>query len=172
MRELILLNVGGMLNMSDLIVVTGPIASGKTTLCEEYEKEGYIYISSDEVSRFVLDSLDYKVRVLFPSAYEDGKLNRQKLSDIVFSDVTKLEMLEIILIPHIYYFTNFIIKIVRKSVVLECTIPPDLDKFDKHPDRVINVKVSREEQMRRLKNRGLSDEKISNILIAQERYFE
>ena len=73
--------------MADKVIgITGGIASGKTTVSAELARLGAKIIDADLISREVNELEDCKtaLRAAFPSAFEDGRLDRVKLSEIAF----------------------------------------------------------------------------------------
>lgn len=80
------------------IGVTGGIGSGKTVVCKIFETLGYpVFYADDEAKKVMTDdaSLIKEIKQHFgENAYfDDGSLNRKFLSDIVFHDTDKLNIL-------------------------------------------------------------------------------
>lgn len=80
------------------IGVTGGIGSGKTVVCRIFETLGYpIFYADDEAKRVMTEDagLVKEIKQHFgENAYfDDGSLNRKFLSDIVFHDADKLNIL-------------------------------------------------------------------------------
>ncbi|WP_394022774.1 dephospho-CoA kinase [Anaerococcus martiniensis] len=80
------------------IVITGTIASGKSTLCKLLEEMGFKLISADEVNKELLipGAKNYeaiKKSGDFDQAFENESLNKKKLAKIIFSDRKKLKKL-------------------------------------------------------------------------------
>lgn len=80
------------------IVITGTIASGKSTLCKLLEEMGFKLISADEVNKKLLipGAKNYesiKKSGDFDQAFENESLNKKKLAQIIFSDRKKLKKL-------------------------------------------------------------------------------
>lgn len=78
------------------IAVTGGIGSGKSTVLKAFKEMGYPCFSCDEIYNAVFESADYKnslVRALGCDILTDGRLDRKKISAIVFSDKNKLAAL-------------------------------------------------------------------------------
>lgn len=98
------------------IVITGNIGSGKSTVCEILSQKGFDIIDADKISHEILDDLSYEISLNFGSEFiENGKPNRKKLGTLVFSDKSKLEILENLLHPRIKA------EILRKAQILEQT---------------------------------------------------
>ena len=74
--------------MADKVIgITGGIASGKTTVSDELARLGAKIIDADLISREVneLEECKTALKAAFPSAFEDGRLDRVKLREIAFS---------------------------------------------------------------------------------------
>jgi len=83
--------------------VTGGIASGKTTVCRILEKYGAYQLNSDDIIHQLLSedklSIDQVVGYLGSDVVSDGKVDRGRVAEVVFSDEQKLRGLEAILHP-------------------------------------------------------------------------
>lgn len=78
------------------IAITGGIGSGKSTVAGFIKKKGYNVVSCDEVYEKLLCSSDFLKTICneFGNVLTaEGKLDRKKLSEIVFGDKEKLEKL-------------------------------------------------------------------------------
>ncbi len=89
-----------------IVGVTGGIASGKTTVARELERQGAVRIDADRIGRDVVDRMP-QVRQVLREAFgdsvfaEDGSLDRSRLAGLVFSDSEALEELNRIVHPHL-----------------------------------------------------------------------
>lgn len=80
------------------IVVTGTIASGKSTLIELLKEFGFPIISADEINRELLEvgGKNYeaiKNSAIFDQAFDGNSLDKKALAQIIFSDRDKLKIL-------------------------------------------------------------------------------
>ena len=94
----------GMMQNNVKIAITGGICSGKSTVANIIKEQGYKVFSCDEIYRELLGDADFIN--LIANAFDDiinpdGTLNRAKLSEIVFNDVSKLKKLNSITHPKI-----------------------------------------------------------------------
>ena len=86
-----------LLNRPFLIAVTGGIASGKTLVCRELEKQGFTVYYSDKIAHEILN--DTKIINLLKLEFKElplltnGEIDRELLGDLVFSDPEKLTKL-------------------------------------------------------------------------------
>jgi dephospho-CoA kinase len=89
---------------SHVIVVTGTIGSGKSTVTELLQKLGAFCVSADVLARRSLEpgsaGLAAVVKEFGPGVLNpDGALNRRKLGEIVFGDPARRKVLEAITHP-------------------------------------------------------------------------
>lgn len=78
------------------IAITGGIGSGKSTVSKFIKQRGFNVISCDDIYRELLQKeyfLKELAKVFGDRVVSNGKLNRKYLSEIVFSDSEKLELL-------------------------------------------------------------------------------
>ena len=80
------------------IVITGTIASGKTTLSTLLEKLGFIVLSADDINRELLEigGINYqsiKNSQIFAEVFDGEILDKKKLARLIFSDQEKLRQL-------------------------------------------------------------------------------
>lgn len=83
------------------IAVTGGIGSGKSTVCKIIKNSGYSVYSCDKIYEDLLgeDAYVSAIRGTFPEAVVDGRIDKNKLSSIVFSDATARERLNAVAHP-------------------------------------------------------------------------
>lgn len=88
-----------------IVGLTGQSGSGKTTVCNTFEKSGFAIINADIVAREVMSKgsrcLEETVDVFGNILSDDGTLDRKKLAGIVFTDSNKLRIYENIIFPYI-----------------------------------------------------------------------
>ena len=83
------------------IAITGGIGSGKS-LAGKYIKEyGYDVFSCDEIYAEMINDITYikKIKAAFPSAVENDKINKVKLSELVFNSKEQKARLDSIAHP-------------------------------------------------------------------------
>jgi dephospho-CoA kinase len=88
------------------IGITGGIGTGKTTVCKMFEKLGVPVYYADDRAKWISNN-DSEVIAALKKAfgaeiYQNGVLDRTKLSSIVFSDKEKLEILNSIVHPAVF----------------------------------------------------------------------
>ncbi len=94
-----------------IIGVTGGIASGKSTVCQILEENGFYHIDADDIAHDILELPEvigdvtehFGNEILDAPSDRRGPLtvDRKKLGQIVFSDRNKLDLLESITHPKI-----------------------------------------------------------------------
>ncbi len=87
--------------MQKKIAITGGIGSGKSLAAAYVSEMGYPVFSCDEINKqlWVDDYYVEKVKNLFPDCVQKGKIDKNLLKNIVFSDKTALEKLNAIAHP-------------------------------------------------------------------------
>ena len=140
------------------IVITGTIASGKSTLCKLLESKGFIVISADEVNKSLLNpgAINYesiKKSGEFDKAFINESLDKEKLGQIIFSDENKLKKLNKITHRNILNEIKKQIDLIdEKAVFVEIPLYFQMEvKFD--ADEVWLVVADYETQIKRLMNR-------------------
>lgn len=105
-----------------IVGLTGGIGSGKTSILNLFKKNNIKCFNSDLIAKDLMENdLKDKIKILFGSEiYPKGKLNRKKISDIVFNNREKLSLLNSTVHPEVRKkFKNFI-KTNEKDKILVC----------------------------------------------------
>ena len=85
------------------VVLTGSIATGKSSIASFLKKDGFVLIDADKVAHTILDEQKNKIIELFGSSIvEDEKIDRKLLGAMVFNNTFKRKQLEDILHPLIF----------------------------------------------------------------------
>ena len=85
------------------IVLTGGIATGKSTVANIFREHGLEIIDADKIAHEMLDLHHKKIAELFGSEYvEEEKVIRKKLGALIFADIKEKERLEALLHPLIF----------------------------------------------------------------------
>ena len=162
--------------MTKIIGLTGGIGSGKKTIANYFAEKGIpVYIADDE-ARKITESPEIlqSIRALFgDEVFNSEKLDRVKVSQIVFNDTDKLKLLNEIIHPAVKkHFKNWVLQhsnfdfIVYETAILfesgsykQCDVVISvIAPIETRIKRVmIRDSVSREEVLNRIKNQ-LSDE--------------
>lgn len=82
-----------------ILGITGGTGCGKTTLLNIIRQHGGLILDCDQIYHDLLEQdgqLSAAIHRRFPAAFENGKLNREKLGSIVFADSAALQDLNAI----------------------------------------------------------------------------
>jgi len=152
------------------IVLTGSIATGKSTAATLLVSLGFHIIDADKVAHQVLNAHSQAVSELFGTELvNNGKVDRKALGNIVFADSTKRKALEDLLHPLIYD------EIEQQSLALDKKKKPylvDIPLFferGRYPiEKSIVVYATKEQQLQRLMERnGYSQEEAQSRIDTQ-----
>jgi len=157
--------------LKNAIVLTGGIASGKSTVSALMQLFGFRVIDADKIAHKVLDNLADKIAESFGKEYVvNGKVDRKKLGSLIFANKDKRLKLEEIVHPKIKE------EILLKAKEQESLGKPyfiDLPLFFEREgvyniDRVLVVYTPKEIQLQRLiKREGLSEKEAMQRIDAQ-----
>jgi len=114
------------------VAITGGIGSGKSLVSSFFEKAGYPVIKADEIAKELLQNNENVKKKLIKSfgseVFSNGVLNKMYLSDVVFNDQVKLNVLNAIVHPptikmieslFIKFFNKHDIVFVESALVFE-----------------------------------------------------
>ncbi len=148
-----------------VIVITGPIGSGKSEVLSIINRLGYKTVDLDVVSGDILLSEESKdfVSKNFPSSLVNGNVSKENIAEVVFSDKTKLEILEKYLHPKVLIKLNEIIQKNDDLTFVEVSAPKNIHKelF------TIVIWSPEEERVKRLIDRGMEINDIKNRIKSQ-----
>ena len=152
------------------IVLTGGIATGKSSVCNFLRLYGFEIIDADSIAHETLNENSQAIGELFGLEYIiNSKVNRKKLGKIIFSDEIKRKKLENFMHPIIKD------KIKIKSQIFETKqipyiidIPLFFEKKNYDIQETILVYAPKEQQIKRLMSReGYNQEEALDRLNAQ-----
>jgi len=149
-----------------VIGLTGGVASGKTTVLNEFRKAKFIVISSDRISRetFYKKNIGRKIKNLF------GTLSRDKIRKIIFSNVEKRHKLEKILHPEIIKtLKSQILNLKSKCPAIVVDVPLLFEvHLEKMFDKTIVVYCKKNQQLTRLMKRDKITKKQAKGMIRSQ----
>jgi dephospho-CoA kinase len=131
-------------------ILTGSIATGKSTVATLLKLYGYTIISADEVSHKLLKKYSKEIETIF------GTSDRKELGKIVFNNKTKRKTLENFLHPKIKdYIMQESNKLEKYNVAYFLDIPLFFET-NNYPefDKVVVVYTPQKTQIERLSNRN------------------
>ena len=160
--------------MNDLykyaIVLTGGIATGKSTVSKLLEKEGFNIIDADKVAHGILDLNAEGIATLFGSEHiKEGQVDRKSLGAIIFKEPKNREKLENFLHPLIKEEIENQSRVFEKHMMpYFIDIPLFFETKNYDIDEVALVYAPLKTQRERLMQRdGFSVEEANNRINAQ-----
>lgn len=142
-----------------LVVVTGGIAAGKSTVARVLAERGGAYVDADALAHRALDEPDCRRglrRALGAGVFgKHGRLSRPRLAEAVFSDQEKLEALNRIVRPYVKRFVGERIAALRPAadyIVLDAVLFFQY-RFRFKADLVVLVRAPEQVRVRRLMRR-------------------
>ncbi len=155
------------------IVITGLIASGKSTLADILREEGFVVIDADKVNKKLIEEggtnyLAIKSESDFKDAFDGDRLDKTKLGQIIFSDPKKMEKLNSITHKNIIKEIEKEIESVdEKTVFIEIPLYFQMkEKFEN--DGVILVTCKKDVQIKRLMARDKISESFARKKIESQ----
>ena len=155
------------------IVITGLIASGKSTLVEILREEGFVVIDADKVNKKLIEEggtnyLAIKNEADFKEAFDGDRLDKKKLGQIIFSDPKKMEKLNSITHKNIIREIEKEIESVdKKTVFIEIPLYFQMkEKFENNG--VILVTCKKDVQIKRLMARDKISESFARKKIESQ----
>lgn len=155
------------------IVITGLIASGKSTLAEILREEGFVVIDADKVNKKLIEEggtnyLAIKSEADFKDAFDGDRLDKNKLGQIIFSDPKKMEKLNSITHKNIIReIEKEIESVEKKTVFIEIPLYFQMkERFEN--DGVILVTCKKDVQIKRLMARDKISESFAKKKIESQ----
>lgn len=146
------------------IAVTGGIGSGKSTVCNILKELGYPVCSCDEIYKKIKTEPKYleKLAELFPECVQNGALQAELLSDVVFHDKKKLAALNALSHPIIMLRVHEFLERQKDKLVF-AEVPLLFEGgFEKDFDCVWIVTRNKEDRIAAVQQRdGISKEGVS-----------
>jgi len=134
------------------IVITGGIATGKSTVSKIFKEFGFEVVDADKIAHKELEnSKDNIIKVFGECIVHQGKIDRKKLGSIVFADDEKRKKLEEMLHPLIRKEIEKEIKkleIESKKYILD--IPLFFESGMYKADKVLVVYAPKQMQLQRI----------------------
>jgi dephospho-CoA kinase len=160
-------------NKKPLIVgLTGGIGSGKSTVAKVFQSLGVPIFNSDLEAKYIINNDVEVIRAItfeFGNVYENGKLNRIKMAEVVFKDKNALEKLNKIVHPKVAeYFENWVLANNDSSILIkEAAILIESGAYKKI-DKIVLVTAPTTIRIQRVVNRdNISKEKVKERMNAQ-----
>ena len=158
-----------------LIVVTGPIASGKSTVARVMAEGGGVYVDADELAHAALDDPDFIEKLGDEFGPEimagNGKVSRLRLAGEVFSNQKKLDRLNSLIRPYVKKIARerlMELAETSKYIVLDAVLFLQY-KFRLKADLVVLTDAPEEVRIRRMMRRNGFDRKEAELRIERQR---
>jgi dephospho-CoA kinase len=137
------------------IVLTGGIATGKSTVANCFVQQGFEIIDADRIAHEVLDGQHRKIAQMFGDKFvKEGKVDRKALGAVVFADNDKRKALESLLHPLIYEEIEHLSEALDKVKKPYLVDIPLFFETNRYPiRRSIVVYTTKEQQLNRLMQR-------------------
>lgn len=157
-------------HFKNAIVLTGGIATGKSSVASLFMLHGFLIIDADKVAHEVLDEEVESIASLFGKEYISGnRVDRKKLGQLIFNDKQEKQKLEQFVHPLIKQ------KIIEKAQVFELQnkpylidIPLFFEKGNYDIEKSIVVYTPKDIQVQRLMKRDHCDKKEAIIKIENQ----
>ena len=156
--------------------LTGGIASGKTTVAAMLREMGFAVLDADSLAHTLIEprepAYDEVVREFGPSILDAGnRVDRAKLAAVVFADLVKLARLNAIVHPRVEtvihrQFAEWSRNGTRDAAFVEAALLVEAG-YHKNLDGLVVTWCRPEQQLQRLRARGLSDEDARQRIAAQ-----
>lgn len=160
--------------MTFIVGLTGGIGSGKTSVANLFSSSGALVVDTDAIAHDLTQpggSAMPDIRAVFgtDAVQDDGRLNRARMRQLVFSDASAKKRLEAILHPMIYAETE---KRCRQTkapyIVLVIPLLFETGFFRREIDRILLVDCDEATQEYRVMARnGLSSAEVCAIMTTQ-----
>ena len=155
-----------------VIGLTGGIGSGKSTVAEEFARLGAAIVDTDAIAHELTQRGGAAIagveRIFGKSFVRDGVMDRQRMRDHVFAHPEAKRQLEGLLHPMIREESARRIAAAQAPYVVH-VVPLLVESADyrRRVERVLVVDCPEEQQVARVRERGLSDREARTILAAQ-----
>jgi dephospho-CoA kinase len=156
--------------------ITGGIASGKTAVAAMLREVGFAVLDADSLAHTLIEpgrpAYDEVVREFGASILDTGnRVDRAKLAAVVFADLVKLARLNAIVHPRVeavihQQFAEWSRNSMRDVAFVEAALLVEAG-YHKNLDGLVVTWCRPEQQLARLRARGLSDEDASRRIAAQ-----
>jgi len=152
--------------------LTGGIGSGKTTVSKVFADKNFKIFNSDDIAKNIIKTdieiKKYIINFFGSKSFNGSDFNSIYISEVIFSDPKKLDLLNSIVHPKVFEkFKKFVKKNLKSKILVESAILFE-SNFYKLMDYNILLKSPKIERINRIINRdNLSRKKIEKIMNVQ-----
>ena len=154
-----------------IIGVTGGLATGKTTVADMFVDKGAFKIDADKiVHKLLVEDKDIKGRIIDAFGKDilaDDEIDRRKLAKVVFFDRKELDKLCAILHPEVIRNIKEETEGAQQEVIVIDAPLLIETKLHDFVDIVVVVTASYENQIKRARERGISEQVAKNVIANQ-----
>lgn len=157
-----------------ILGLTGGIGTGKSTVANMLKEKGIPVVDTDLISREVIQYPEIIEKIKLEISNEvfdfENKLDRKKMSEIVFENKEKLKKLNEIMHPEILKkMWNEVEKLKKDHKIIVVDIPLLFEiNMEKEVDKILLIYSSKEIQIERIMNRdGRTREEAIKIINSQ-----
>ena len=161
-----------------LIIISGKIGSGKSTLSKYFQKKSYRYISSDILAKNIIQNNRYiadKLYKEFNILDNEKKVSLKKLKIIFLSSKENKDKINSIIHPFFYKELNLILeKSSSNNIVLELPLI-ETSNYIKYNSKIVTIKTKLKIRKQRYLAKSISkaeDFKILNKYQKSSEYYE
>ena len=151
----------------NLYTLIGPIGAGKTEVQRILEERDIKCVCADNIvkelykKKYVIDELNN----IFPNMFKNGKLEKSKIRDIIFSDVKKMREIENYMHPKVILEFENIKEIYKDNKIVFFIIPIIKDNIFLKKNKIVYIDSKESIRIERLKKRKDYNESIINKII-------
>ena len=150
------------------VAITGGIGCGKTYISNIFSKLGVPIYNSDQRANIIINSnitvKNSLIKNFGVDCFLAGELNKKHLLNIIFSDKSKLKLINSIIHPFVYQdYKSWLLRQKSSYTIYESAIIYETNTMNKF-DKIIGVISSNELKISRLLNRGMKIESITDIM--------
>ncbi|MBX3379310.1 MAG: dephospho-CoA kinase [Phycisphaeraceae bacterium] len=153
--------------------LVGGIGAGKSAVASELESHGALILDSDTRAKAVLETPEARAALASwwgPDILQNGKVDRKRVADIVFSDPEQRRRLEAFVHPKLREGRHAEIDAAARRGVRFVVIDAPLlleAGVDKECDAIVFVDAPREQRLERVRARGWDDRELARREAAQ-----
>lgn len=144
------------------IAVTGGLATGKSTVCRFLKELGAYVINADEIVRHLLTAESQVgrqvIELLGPGIITNHQIDRKKISNIVFSNPSKLQALEFVLHPAVRREINHAFEQVKNDSAYRFFVAEVPLLYEAQMENDFDTVIAVEANTKRAKERSSSED--------------